>query len=311
MLIIGNHLEGILETKKYLSSNFKMKDLGEVDTILGIKVKRNGSQISLSQSHYIEKILTKFQHLNIKEFNTPFDSSLKLDVNSGRAVAQLEYASAIGSMMYATHCTRPDIAFAVSKLSQYTVNPGVEHWKAVGRALGYLKRTSTFELTYSSSPGILEGYSDASWIDQKSDSKSTSGWIFTLAGGAVSWASKKQTCIAHSTMEAELIALAAAGKEAEWIRDLLIDTCLWSASVFTIPIYCDSEATLSKVYNAVSNDKSRHVGLRHNFVRQLLESGTIKIVYVNTSRNLADPFTKPLTRDLVTSTTRGMGLKPQ
>nr|KAJ0201752.1 hypothetical protein LSAT_V11C600334860 [Lactuca sativa] len=166
MLIIGNHLEGILETKKYLSSNFKMKDLGEVDTILGIKVKRTGGQISLSQSHYIDKILTKFQHLNIKEFNTPFNSSVKLKVNSGRAVAQLEYASAVGSMMYATHCTRPDIAFAVSKLSQYTVNPGTEHWKAMGRVLGYLKRTSTFELTYSSSNGILEGYSDASWIDQ-------------------------------------------------------------------------------------------------------------------------------------------------
>ena len=311
MLIIGTHLEGILETKKYLSSNFKMKDLGEVDTILGIKVKRTGGQISLSQSHYIEKILTKFQHLNIKEFNTPFDSSVKLKVNSGRAVAQLEYASAVGSMMYATHCTRPDIAFAVSKLSQYTVNPGTEHWKAVGRVLGYLKRTSTFELTYSSSNGILEGYSDASWIDHTSDSKSTSGWIYTLAGGAISWASKKQTCIAHSTMEAELIALAAAGKEAEWIRDLLMDIRLWDIPMPSIPMYCDSEATLSKVYNAVYNGKSRHVGLRHNFVRQLIESGTIKVVYVKTSRNLADPFTKPLTRDLVTSTTRVMGLKPQ
>nr|KAJ0214957.1 hypothetical protein LSAT_V11C300107720 [Lactuca sativa] len=311
ILIIGTHLEGILETKKYISSNFKMKDLGEVDTILGIKVKRTGGQISLSQSHYIEKILTKFQHLNIKEFNTPFDSSVKLKVNSGRAVAQLEYASAVGSMMYATHCTRPDIAFAVSKLSQYTVNPGTEHWKAVGRVLGYLKRTSTFELTDSSSNGILEGYSDASWIDHTSDSKSTSGWIYTLVGGAISWASKKQTCIAHSTMEVELIALAAAGKEAEWIRDLLMDIRLCDIPMPSIPMYCDSEATLSKVYNAVYNGKSRHVGLRHNFVRQLIESGTIKVVYVKTSRNLADPFTKPLTRDLVTSTTRVMGLKPQ
>jgi hypothetical protein len=311
MLIISNHLEGISETKKYLSSNFKMKDLGEVDTILGIKVKREGSQISLCQSHYIEKVLTKFQHLNFKEYNTPFDPSVKLKVNSGRAVAQLEYASAIGSMMYATYCTRPDIAFAVSKLSQYTVNPGIEHWKAVGRVLGYLKRTTTLELTYMSSPRILEGYSDASWIDHTSDSKSTSGWIYTLAGGAISWMSKKQTCIAHSTMEAEFIALAAASKEAEWIRDLLLDIQLWDISILSIPIYCDSEATLSKVYNAVYNGKSRHIGLRHNFVRQQIENGTIKVVYVKTSRNLADPLTKPLTRELVVNTTRDMGLKPQ
>ncbi|KAJ9551163.1 hypothetical protein OSB04_015208 [Centaurea solstitialis] len=187
------------------TSKFKMKDLGEVDTILGIKVKRSESQISLSQTHYIEKILTKFQHLNIKEFNSPFDSSVKLEKNSGRVVAQLEYASAIGCMMYAMYCTRPDIAFAVSKLSQFTCNPGSDHWKAIGRVLRYLKRTSDLELTYNTHPGILEGYSDASWIDNSSDSKSTSGWIFTLAGGAISWASKKQTCIAHSTMEAEFI----------------------------------------------------------------------------------------------------------
>ncbi|KAJ9557645.1 hypothetical protein OSB04_012259 [Centaurea solstitialis] len=311
MLIISTDLEGISETKKYLSSNFKMKDLGEVDTILGIKVKRTGSQISLSQSHYIEKILTKFQHLNIKEFNTPFDSCVKLGANSGRAVAQLEYAGAIGSMMYAMHCTRPDIAFAVSKLSQHTINPGVEHWKAVSRVLGYLKRTSKLEMTYMSSSGILEGYSDASWIDQTSDSKSTSGWIFTLAGGAISWASKRQTCIAHSTMEAEFIALAAAGKEAEWIRDLLSDIRLWDVPMPSIPMYCDSEATLSKVYNVVYNGKSRHIGLRHNYVRQLFENGTIKVVFVKSSKNLADPLTKPLARDLVGTTTRDMGLKPQ
>ncbi|KAJ9536586.1 hypothetical protein OSB04_un000235 [Centaurea solstitialis] len=279
MLIINTDLEGIFETKKYLSSNFKMKDLGEVDTILGIKVKRIGSQISLSQSHYIEKILTKFQHLNIKEFNTPFDSCVKLGANSGRAVAQLEYASAIGNMMYAMHCTRPDIALVVSKLSQHTINPCVEHWKAISRVLGYLKRTCTLELTYMSSSGILEG--------------------------------KRQTCIAHSTKEAEFIALAAAGKEAEWIRDLLSDIRLWNVPMPSIPMYCDSEATLSKVYSVVYNGKSRHIGLRHNYVRQLFENGTIKVVFVKSSKNLADPLTKPLTRDLVGITTRDMGLKPQ
>ncbi|GJY38379.1 retrovirus-related pol polyprotein from transposon TNT 1-94, partial [Tanacetum coccineum] len=278
MLIIGTTLDGILETKSYLSSNFKMKDLGEVDTILGVKVRRTNNQISLSQSHYINKILTKFRHLDIKECNTPFDTSVKLEANSGRAVAQLEYASVIGSLMYAMHCTRPDIAFAVSKLSQYTSNPSLEHWDAVSRVLGYLKRTSALQLTYTSYPGVLEGYSDASWINHSGDSKSTSGWIYTLAGGAVSWASKKQTCISHSTMEAEFIALAATGKEAEWIRDF--------------------KAALSIAYNSVYNGKSRHLHLRHNYVRQLVENGTISVVYVKSCRNLADPLIKPLTRDL-------------
>ena len=222
MLIMSNDMKGIIETKRFLSSTFKMKDLGQVDTILGIKMKRNSGGYVLNQSHYIEKVLNKFSHLNIKEVNTPFDPSIKLVKNDGRAIAQLEYANAIGSLMYVTQCTRPDIAFAVSKLSRFTSNPSVDHWKAIGRVFGYLKKTKNLGLYYSKFPAILEGYTDASWISSLGENKSTSGWVFTLGGGAISWRSKKQTCITHSTMESEFVALAETGKEAEWIKDFLL-----------------------------------------------------------------------------------------
>ena len=215
MLIIGTNLEGIRQTKEYLTSKFKMKDLNEVDTILGIKVHKHEIGFALSQSHYIKKVLEKFEHLKIKESNTPYDPNFKLEENIGRPVAQLEYASAIGSLMYAMHCTRPDIAFAVCKLSRFTGKPSNQHWKAIARVLGYLKKTINLGLHYNDYPAVLEGYSDASWITNLSDNKSTSGWIFTIGGGAISWASKKQTCISHSTMEAEFIALSAASKEVE------------------------------------------------------------------------------------------------
>ena len=310
LLIFGTNMKGILDTKKYLTSQFKMKDLGEVDTILGIKVKKHSGGYALSQSHYIEKVLLKFQHLKFKEANTPYDSSIKLLENSGREVAQLEYASAIGSLMYATHCTRPDIAFAVCKMSRYTSNPSTEHWKAIGRILGYLKRTKNLGLFYYDFPAVLEGYSDASWVTSASDTKSTSGWIFTIAKGAISWASKKQTCISHSTMESEFIALAAAGKEAEWLRNLLLDIKLWPQPMSSISLYCDSEATLSRAYNKVYNGKSRHISLRHEYVKQLITDGVISIIYVRSNKNLADPLTKGLARDLVKDTSSGMGLKP-
>ncbi|KAH9765249.1 hypothetical protein KPL70_001801 [Citrus sinensis] len=278
LLIFGTNMQGVDDTKKYLTSQFKMKDLGEVDTIL--------------------------------EANTPYDSSIKLLENSGRVVAQLEYASAIGSLMYAMHCTRPDIAFAVCKMSRFTSNPSVEHWKVIGRILGYLKKTINLGLFYNDYPEVLEGYSDASWVTNTRDNKSTSGWIFTIAGGAVSWASKKQTCITHSTMESEFIALAAAGKEAEWLRNLLFDIMLWPQPMPSISLYCDSEATLSRVYNKVYNGKSRHISLRHKYVKQLIADGVINIVYVRTNKNLADPLTKGLSRDLVKDTSFGMRLKP-
>ena len=147
--------------------------------------------------------------------------------NTGRAIAQLKYASAIGSMMYAMHCTRPDISYSMGKLSKFTSNPSVDHWKAIGRVLGYLKKTISLRLFYSEFLAVLEGYSDANWITNVSDNKSTSGWIFTLSGGAISWTSKKQTCISHSTMESKFIALAVAGKEVEWLRNMLLDIELW------------------------------------------------------------------------------------
>jgi hypothetical protein len=162
MLIFGTNMEGISETKKYLISKFKMKDLKEVDTILGIKVKKHSGGYALCQTHYIEKILLKFQYLRIKEVTTLYDSSVKLTENSGRAVAQLEYASAIESLMYAMHGTRPDISFAICKLSRYTNNPSTEHWKAIGRVLGYLKLTIGLGLDYTNFPLVLKGYTDAS-----------------------------------------------------------------------------------------------------------------------------------------------------
>ncbi|GKG07666.1 hypothetical protein Tco_0330635, partial [Tanacetum coccineum] len=146
--------------------------------------------------------------------------------------------------MYATHCTRPDIAYAVCKLSRYTSNPSQDHWKEI-------KRTRQLALYYDHFLAVLEGYSDASWITGSSDSKSTTDWIFTLGGGAVCWGSKKQTCITHYTMEAEFLALAVAGKEAQWLRNMLLDIELWTQPMPVIFLHCDSQLTLSKAYNKV------------------------------------------------------------
>ncbi|KAA0058473.1 retrotransposon protein, putative, Ty1-copia subclass [Cucumis melo var. makuwa] len=106
------------------------------------------------------------------------------------------------------------LAYAISKLSRYTSNPGQDHWKAILRILGYLKHTENYGLHYIRYPAVLESYSDANWISGTKNSKSTSGYIFTLGGGAVSWKSSKQTCIARSTMESEFITLDKAGEEA-------------------------------------------------------------------------------------------------
>ena len=139
MLIFGTDQNQVDNTKKFLSSDFDMKDLGEAEVILGIRIKRENNSISISQSHYIEKILNKFNFKDCSPVSTPIDPSLKLLPNEGVAVSQLEYSRAIGSLMYAIISTRPNIAYAVGKLSRYTSNPSSHHWQALNRVFKYLK----------------------------------------------------------------------------------------------------------------------------------------------------------------------------
>jgi hypothetical protein len=253
--------------------------------------------------------LDKFNQKDCSPIGTPMDPNAKLVPNKGVAVNQLEYSKAIGSLMYAMISTRPDIAFAVGKLSRYTHNPSLIHWQGINRVFKYLKGTMDYGLTYTGFPSVLEGYSDASWITNMEDHSSTTGWVFLLGGGAICWASKKQTCITNSTMESEFVALAAAGKEAEWLRNLIYEIPLWPKPISPISIRCDSAATLAKAYSQVYNGKSRHLGVRHSMIRELITDGLISVVFVKTQHNLADHLTKGLSRDLVHKSEMGMGLK--
>ncbi|GJR99359.1 zinc finger, CCHC-type containing protein [Tanacetum coccineum] len=166
--------EQVQMTKKLSSENFDMKDLGEDDFILGIKILRKENRLMLTQSQYIKKILKRFDSFNFFPVSTPFEVGSKLTYNTSRILAQNKYAKVIGILMYAMTCTRPDIAYAIGRLS----------------------------------------YTDASWITNQEDYASMSGWIFTLGGGTVSWGSKKQSCLIDSTMAAEFVALASCCKEA-------------------------------------------------------------------------------------------------
>nr|GEV51059.1 zinc finger, CCHC-type [Tanacetum cinerariifolium] len=186
------HQDQVDKMKEFLSSNFSIKDMGEADIILGIKIKRED------------------------EVSTALDPTIKLIANIGTAVDQLEYSRAIGWLMYAMTRTRSYIVYDVGKLSAYTSNPSTHHMHVVMRVFKYLKKTMDYGLSYVGFPSVLEGYSDASWITNLEDHTSTTGWVFLLGGGVISWASKKQTYITDSTMEAEFIALGPAGKEGEW-----------------------------------------------------------------------------------------------
>jgi len=202
ILIFGNNIDVIKEVKDFLSNNFEMKDLGEADVILNIKLLReegNGG-VTLVQTHYVEKVLNRFGYSDCIPAPTPYDPSIILRKNHIISRDQLRYSQIIGSLMYLASATRPDISFAVSKLSRFVSNPGDTHWSALERVLRYLKGTMTYGIHFTGYPRVLEGYCDANWISDADELYATSGYAFLLGGGAVSWKSCKQSVLIKSTI---------------------------------------------------------------------------------------------------------------
>jgi hypothetical protein len=157
-----------------------MKHLGEADVILNIKLIKEESEITLSQSHYVEKVLSHFGYMDSKPSPTPYYPSVTLRKNKNDTRDQLRYSQIVGSLMYLASTTRQDIFFVVSKLSRYMSNLGDDHWHALERVLRYLKGTMSYEIHYSGHPAVLEGYSDANWISDIDQIYATSGMSLPL-----------------------------------------------------------------------------------------------------------------------------------
>jgi hypothetical protein len=186
ILIFGTSFDVINEVKTFLCQSFDMKDMGEADVILNIKLIKVENVITLTQSHYVEKVLSHFGYKYSKPYPTPYDLSLVLRKNKRIGRDQLRYYQMIGSLMYLASVIRSDISFAVSKLSRFTSNPGDDHWRALERVMHYLVCTMDYGIHYFGYPTVLERYIDANWISDVDELYATSGYVFTLGGGAVS-----------------------------------------------------------------------------------------------------------------------------
>ncbi|VAH08133.1 unnamed protein product [Triticum turgidum subsp. durum] len=221
---MGNDTELLDSIKAYLNKSFSMKELGEAAYILGIKIYRDRSRrlIGLSQSTYLDKILKKFNMDQSKKGFLPVLQGVKLSSAQCPTTAEdieemsvIPYASAIGSIMYAMLCTRPDVNLAVSLVGRYQSNPSKEHWTAVKNILKYLKRTKDMFLVYGGDEElVVKGYIDASFDRDLDDSKSQTEYVYMLNGGAVSWCSCKQSIVVGSTCEAEYMAASEVAHEA-------------------------------------------------------------------------------------------------
>lgn len=319
ILIIGNDIPSLQAVKTWLGKCFSMKDLGDAAYILGIRIYRDRSRkmLGLSQSTYIDKVLKRFSMQEAKRGNLPVTHGVKISKaqcpksqDDEERMRKIPYASAIGSIMYAMICTRPDVSYALSMTSRYQSNPGEGHWTAVKNILKYLKRTKDSFLVYGCEDELaVKGYTDASFQTDNDDYKSQSGFVFCLNGGAVSWKSSKQETVADSTTEAEYIAASSAAKEAVWIKKFITELGVVPTIVDPVALYCDNNGAIAQAKEPRSHQRSKHILRRYHLIREIIDRGDVHIGRVPTDDNVADPLTKALSQQKHDGHTSSMGIR--
>ena len=251
-----------------------MTDLGEARWILGMEIIRDRGKrtLKLSQRQYVTGILTRFGFENARPASTPMAANQKLTKSSAPEMDAKRYQSALGSLMYAMLGTRPDFAYAVGALSRHAANPTPEHWSAVARVYKYLRGTTDMRLVYRGTTRDEElfAYVDADYASDPSDRVSITGHAFMIAGGAVSWQSKKQTSTAMSSTEAEYMGLASAAKEAVWLRALLEE--IEQGARGPTLLLEDNQSAIALARNAEFHERTKHIGVRYHFIREKIES---------------------------------------
>ncbi|GJV41352.1 retrotransposon protein, putative, ty1-copia subclass [Tanacetum coccineum] len=322
ILIMGNNIPMLQDVKSYLGRCFAMKDLGEAAYILGIKIYRDRSRrlIGLCQSAYIEKILKRFHMENSKRGSIPMQEKLRLSKSQGastpaelKRMQNVPYASAVGSIMYAVRCTRPDVAFAQNITSRFQQNPGDLHWTTVKNILKYLRNTKDMFLVYGGDIKRelrVSCYTDAGYLTDADDLKSQTGYVFVLNGGAVDWKSTKQSIFATSSAEAEYIAAYDASKEAVWVRKFIFGLGVVPTIEEPINMYCDNTGAITIANESGITKGARHFRAKVHYLREVIEYGDIKLEKVHTDDNLADPFTKALAFPKHSEHTRNIGMLP-
>src|ERR1700678_1005050 len=301
----SNNDEEAQKRKDEIGKIWEIKDMGENEYFLGMRVQQDLDlgTVRLTQRPYWEHVLNRFGLENITPRNTPLpvgiilDNSMSPKTDSERKVMEDKpYRSVLGTVMWGQLATRPDLSFSVSLLARFQANPGVDHWNALLHVVGYIRNTMVYGLIYSRDYDISpHAFVDADYGGCKDTRRSTSGYVFMMAGGAVAWSSKRQATVALSTVEAEYVAMSRCTQQMVWMHSWLDEVQIG----YDIPgvIKGDNRGAIALSKNTKDHGKVKHIDIRHHSLRELLKSGHIALEQVPTIDNLADIFTKPLPRD--------------
>ena len=298
------------QVRDHIKAQFEITDSGLLTAVLGIRVTQCDDYIALDQEHYVRTLLDKHSMSNCKPISTPIDGAAgmtKADDNEPRT-NQHEYQQLIGGIMFLNIATRPDLAFAISKLSQWSSDPCIRHRNAVGHALRYLNGTADMALVFRRNGCKPEYYSDAAFADNVADRRTTAGFVARYADAACVWHSRKQNTVATSTTEAEYMALSEGCKSALW-TDRWIRSLGYSTDQ-PLTLLGDNNGSIALTKNPEHHRRTKHIDIQYHYVREKVDEGLVRVEYTDTTRQLADGFTKALKLQPFTRSRESLGLTP-
>ena len=300
IIIVATSEAMLVYGKKILQERFQMKDLGEISKFLGINFVRNeDGSMTMDQTKYLNSILTRFGMESCKARSTPCELKPSAYQSEDKTIVdEPGYRAVVGSLVYAMTCTRPDLSWIVTKLSQRLSCPTSGDWALLKQVLRYVKGTTDTKLTFSKAESLkLIGFSDSDFAADENDRRSTTGYYFSLnfAGPAISWKSRKQPTVALSTCEAEFMALCETTQEALYLKQVLQDLNE-DVEVEPVQLFGDNQGSLALTKNPSNHSRTKHIDVKFHFIRDCYTSRVIDIQHVPTEDNAADAFTKPLPR---------------
>jgi hypothetical protein len=294
ILIAAAGEQRVAKVKEHLSSKFDVRDLGPADYFLGMELSRDreARTVTLTQKKLTRELVERFGMMSAKPRSVPLAAGEKL-LKEGTPLdtATFAFSELVGSLLYLSVCTRPDIAQAVGALARYMASPTEEHWRAALGVVRYITGTLEAGVTFGGSEEQLVGYCDADYAGDVDSRRSTTGYVFLIYGGAASWSSRLQPTVAASTVEAEYMSAAQAAKEALWLRKLCANLGIAGG---TIQIYGDNQGALQLLKHPIASQRSKHIDIMHHFVRERVTRGELRYDYVPTAQMVADILTKAL-----------------
>jgi hypothetical protein len=296
VLFLGADKPKLLRLKEQFMKVWECRDLGDAQEFLRMRIQRKGGKIYLDQTVYLQKVLQRFNVQNMKAVPTPLPEGYNPSPNTSTADPSLrsKFQQVIGSLLYIMLGTRPDIAFAVTKLSQHAANPSEEHLSKALYICRYLLGTPDYAMVYDGpSNGGLMAYADSDWASDPNTRKSTTGYMVKLAGAIFSWNSRAQKTVALSSTEAEYMSLSDTCKQLVWVKSLMTELGI---NLAPVPLFGDNQGSIFLGSNPVQEKRIKHIDLRYHFIRDVITSKQVELFFIEGANNPADMFTKNLGR---------------